>query len=148
MGIEVVWAIFRPISPSKSLKKILLCSFYSPPLAGKNAKLVDHLTDEVQKFLALNPDGGIIVSGDANLLDIDALLEADSSLKQIVKVPTRKDKTLDIVVTNLGKYFKPPMSIPPLNPDDPQTAHPGDHLVLLVLPVSNQMGLRNETQVS
>ena len=67
----------------------------------------------MQRFLSLNPGGGIVLSGDANSLDVDSLLEADSSLVQIVKIPTRKDKTLDIFVTNLQAYYQEPVSIPP-----------------------------------
>ena len=87
------------------MEKILLCCFYSPPFAGKNQLLVSHISDEVQKFLSHNPDsGGVVLSGDMNLMDLDTILTMDSSLRQIVTVPTRKDKILDVVVTNLGEF--------------------------------------------
>ena len=63
------------------------------------------------------------------------LLHTDSALKQIVTIPTRKGKTLDVFVTNLGDSYQSPVALPPLQPDDPEHAHPSDHNGLLVLPV-------------
>ena len=110
-------------------------------------KLVAHITHEVESFLSSNPDGGVIVSGDMNFLDLGALLETDASLKQVVKVPTRKDKTLDIVVTNLKKYYLSPIAILPLQPDDPAHAHPSDHSGILVLPLQQQRSLLKNQRV-
>ena len=146
-GLEVVWALYRPDKSFKDFNKVLLCSFYSPPLAGKKSSLVSHTSEEVQRFLSLNPGGGIVLSGDANSLDVDSLLKADSSLVQIVKIPTRKDKTLDIFVTNLQAYYQEPFSIPPLLPDNPQTAHPSDHLGVLVLPVNSMSKRQNQSKI-
>ena len=83
-----------------------------------------------------NPDsGGVVLSGDMNLMDLDTILTMDSSLRQIVTVPTRKDKILDVVVTNLGEFYEVPIALPPLQPDDPRHGKPSDHQGVLVSPI-------------
>ena len=32
--LEIVWALMRPVVPTGDIKKIILCSFYSPPPCG------------------------------------------------------------------------------------------------------------------
>ena len=50
------------------------------------------------------PNCGILVTGDFNRLDISGLL-GHFRLKQIVKVPTRKDATLDLILTNMHEHY-------------------------------------------
>ena len=42
--LEVVWALLRPNEVSGRIKKVILCSFYSPPNSRKNRDLVDHIS--------------------------------------------------------------------------------------------------------
>ena len=43
-NLEVVWGLLKPRSLSPSLyKRIIACSFYSPPSKGKHSKLADHI---------------------------------------------------------------------------------------------------------
>ena len=64
------------------------------------------------------------------------LLSIDSNFKQIVKVPTRKDKILDVVVTDLESFYQEPVAIPP-GPVDGQVGVPSDHQGVLVEPINN-----------
>ena len=41
--LEVVWGLLKSKSDDAKYKKILLCSFYSPPRSRKNQKFTDHL---------------------------------------------------------------------------------------------------------
>ena len=68
------------------------------------------------------------------MLDLNALLNIDCSLRQIVPFPTRGDRTLDIVVTNMSSLYGVPEPLPPLQPDDPAHAEPSDHAGVLVFP--------------
>ena len=63
-SVEAVWGICKPKSPKVIFREILLCSFYSPPDAGKNTKLIAHISEEIQRFLATKTDARVIVSGD------------------------------------------------------------------------------------
>ena len=42
-NLEVVWGLLRPKNPSNKFKKIIICSFYSPPNKKKNSKMADHI---------------------------------------------------------------------------------------------------------
>ena len=50
------------------------------------------------------PNCGLLVTGDFNRLNIDGLLN-HFRLRQIVKVPTRKKATLDLILTNMHEYY-------------------------------------------
>jgi hypothetical protein len=63
------------------------------------------MTTTLQSLLMTHPNAGIIISGDRNNIDISTLLSIDPSLRQTVQRPTRGDKILDVIVTNLARYF-------------------------------------------
>ena len=44
-NLEVVWGLVKPKDESAKFKKIIVCSFYSPPNSKKNLKLGDHSAD-------------------------------------------------------------------------------------------------------
>ena len=53
------------------------------------------------------PGCGLLVTGYFNRLNIDGL-QNHFRLKQIVKVPTRKKATLNLILTNMLVYYSPP----------------------------------------
>ena len=63
------------------------------------------------------PNCGILVTDDFNRLDISGLLR-HFRLKQIVKVHTRKDATLDLILTNMHEYYSPPQPFAPFGLSD------------------------------
>ena len=68
--------------------------------------------------------------GDFNDLKIDEIRDA-CALKQVVKVPTRKEATLDLILTNKGNsLYKKPITLPSIGTSD--------HLSVLYEPVENQ----------
>ena len=56
-------------------------------------------------------------------------------LKQIVKVPTRKKATLDLVLTNMHEYYSPPQAYPPFGLSD--------HNVVVATPVDGKRNISN-----
>ena len=42
-NLEVVWGLVKPKNQSTKFRKIIACSFYSPPDKKKNSKLADHI---------------------------------------------------------------------------------------------------------
>ena len=83
-----------------------------------------------------------IIAGDTNRLNLSPILNLSPSLKQVVKVPTRlnPDVTLDPVITTLGRFYQPPVTKPPLDNDEDKDGKPSDHLVVLMYPISAQIG--------
>ena len=53
----------------------------------------------------MKPNSKIIIAGDVNQLDIRNLLNQPSFV-QLVKVPTRGQRILDVFITNAPHYWK------------------------------------------
>ena len=111
-AVEVVWGLLRPKTVSGRINTIIACCFYSPPKSWKNTVLIDHITVTLQTLLNTHSNAGIIISGDRNSIDIPVLLSIDPSLRQTVRLPTRGLKILDVIVTNLARFFNEPEIIP------------------------------------
>ena len=67
--------------------------------------LLDFLIDSCERLLLSVPDAKLIIAGDINQLEIKTLLNYHS-LAQIVKVPTRGRKILDVFITNVPNYWE------------------------------------------
>jgi hypothetical protein len=42
-NLEVLWGLLRPKNAGTKFKKIIVCSFYSPPNKQRNSKMADHI---------------------------------------------------------------------------------------------------------
>jgi len=65
-------------------------------------------------------DCALLVCGDFNRCGIKRLTNA-FRLKQIIKVPTRKNVTLDFIITNLYTHYCDPQASPPFGLSDHST---------------------------
>ena len=97
----------------------------------------ERLAVTLQSLLKIHPSAGVIVSGDRNDLDVSAILSIDPSLRQTVRHPTRGVKVLDIIATNLSRYYSEPIIVPPLHPDTPGQGAPSDHNGVVAIPHNN-----------
>ena len=75
------------------------------------AKL-DYLWQRLSFIESLFSICGLLIVGDLNRLNTKRL-QISFDLKQIVTFPTRGDRTLDLVLTNLEEYYKDPIQSPP-----------------------------------
>lgn len=71
----------------------------------------DHLFQSLVLVESKYPNCGLLVSGDFNRLNIGGVLN-HFRLKQIVKVPTRRDATLYLVLTNMHEFYCSPEAYP------------------------------------
>ena len=133
-GLEVVWGLLKPKSSTAQIKKIIACSFYSPPNNGRNTRLADYLVGALQMLITKYPDAGIIMGADRNKMDISPILNCGLRLRQEVNRNTRHGSILDILIMNLSRFYNSPIIAPPLNPDDPTKAKPSDHSVPIAIP--------------
>ena len=92
---------------------------YHPPGADE-VYIRDHLFDSLTRAESTHPNCGLIVAGDFNRLDVKRL-QKHFRLKQIGKSPTRKNATLDLVLTNMGEYYTKPQIFPPFRLSDHNT---------------------------
>ena len=84
-----------------------------------------------------------ILAGDTNRLNLKSILNLSPRLRQLVKVPTRRnpDAILDTIISTLGEYFQFPFTLPPLDNDEDKDGKPSDHLIVLMKPINE-----NETR--
>ena len=133
--LEVIWGLLRPKNEKAFFKKILVCSFYSPPKSRKNMKLTDHLVTTLQILKTKYPDAPMILGADKNSMNIEPLLKCGLKLKQVVDLPTRQGKTLSIILMNTPQFYNSPVIIPPVPCDDPSRGGvPSDHSVPVSYP--------------
>ena len=105
-NIEAVWGLLKPRAGSAQFKKIIACSFYSPPNKRSNSKMADHLVTTLHMLNAKYPDSGIILGADKNKMDIRPLLNCGLKLRQVVDKNTRQNSILSIIIMNTFKYYK------------------------------------------
>ena len=133
-NLEVVWGLIRPKNPSAKYKKIIVCSFYSPPNKKKNSKMADHIVSTLQMLSSKHPDCGLILGADKNDMDIKPILNSGLRLRQVVNRFTRQNVVLDIIIMNLSGCYKSVIIAPPLQPDDPSKAKASDPSVPVCIP--------------
>ena len=106
--------------------EFFVATLYHPPdPVYKASDLLDFLSDCCEEILLSNPNSKITIAGDINQLDIKDLTR-HHAIQQIVKAPTRGQKTLDVFLTNCPLYWKTPSEF--------QGLVRSDHLAVLVLP--------------
>ena len=98
-SLEIVWGMLKPKKITGHIAKIIVCCFYSPPQRKKNSKLVDHMTETINELYQVHPSAGIIIAGNRNGMEMADLVSIDPSLKQVVKLPTRGQNILDVVMS-------------------------------------------------
>ena len=135
--IEVTWGLLRPKVVTGKISKIICCAFYSPPYSKKKTKLIDHLSSTLQDLLLDHPGAAIVIAGDRNDLSVGRILSIESSLQQIVSAPTHGRKILDVVFTNIWKFYNDPVIVSPIPVDDPSKGVPSDHLGVVVEPIQH-----------
>lgn len=116
---EILWLYLRPERLPRGFSCIIAGLVYHPP--GADASLIrDHLFNSLTAAEAQYPNCAILVTGDFNRLNVSRLLN-HFRLRQIVKVPTRKNVTLDLMLTNIHEYYCAPQTYPPFGLSDHNT---------------------------
>ena len=130
--LEVLWVSVRPKWLPRSVSNIIICGIYYPGsnsiYAPAQEDLVTYLTESVQKFMNRYTSPLFMLMGDFNDLDIGEICEI-CRFQQVVKVPTRGEATLDLILTNINNvYYQDPISLPQIGD--------GDHFCVLYSPKS------------
>ena len=103
---ESLWLHLRPTRLPRGFSCIIAAVIYHPPKSDDRS-FREHLFQSLTLVESKYPNCGILVTGDFNRLDIGCLLR-HFRLKQIVKEHTRKDATLDLILTNMHYHYSPP----------------------------------------
>ena len=117
---ECLWAKISTLN-----SEYYVAAVYHPPssvyLPGD---FLDYLIDSVERLLSSIPNARLIIAGDVNQLDINSLLN-QHSLAQIVKIPTRGVRTLDVLITNFTQLWTKVRAV--------KSLVRSDHLAVLVV---------------
>ena len=120
--LECLWLSCRPIWLPRSVSVIVVCAVYYPgsnsDYAPNQSELIDHITDNILKLKVKYSEPLFFVLGDFNDLNIDPILKI-CQLSQKVKVPTRGNSILDLILTNAcDSLYYPPYTIPKIGKSD------------------------------
>ena len=120
--MEVLWANLRPKRLPRGISNIIVAVVYQPP-AADDATMKDYLISSLEILEIKYPNCAIVLAGDFNKTLLALLQSAVKvfQLKPVVDFPTRGDRTLDQVFTNLTEYFSSPCSLPAFGLSDHQT---------------------------
>ena len=107
-NFESLWLYLRPKKLFLGFSCLAVCVIYHPPSSDNNN--LEHLIPKLDIALSLYPNAGIFFIGDFNRCPISTVLR-HFTLKQIVKVPSRGNSTLDLILTNMSALCNPPVSL-------------------------------------
>ena len=145
VGVECVWAMITPkhTTPQSKVKNIAVASvYYRGPKSTKKEELLDHIS-ETFHFLSAKYGANLhfIIAGDTNRLNLSPITSLSPNLKQVVKVHTRLNPPaiLDPIITTLSKWYQPPVTKPPINPNRNSGGKASDHLVVLMCPLVSEL---------
>ena len=136
--LEVMYVSIRPCSLPRSVSNIVLCAVYYPGSKSQYAPpqedIIMHLIESIQFFYENYTNPLIMLLGDFNDLNIIDICET-CLLQQVVKVPTRKNAILDLIMTHLDNtLYKDPVTLPSIGNSD--------HLCVVYVP-NNQLKQEN-----
>ena len=129
-NLECLWVTIRPKWLPRSVSNIIVCGIYYP---GSNSiyapcqdDLIFHITTTVHYLKRIYVSPLFLVVGDFNDLAIDSICTS-CDFKQEVKVPTRNNAILDLILTNRNnELYDEPLSLPKIGD--------GDHFPILYKP--------------
>ena len=98
-SFEALWLKLRPTLLPRGFSCIVLGIIYHPP-NNNNPGILDYPWQRLLSIESRFPNSGLLIVGDFNRLNTKRL-QNSFDLRQIVKFPTRGDKILDLVLTNL-----------------------------------------------
>ena len=101
----------------KGIKNFICASIYCPPRSKTNDLMIEHIQFNLNSLTALYPGAGIYLGGDINNLDCSRLCNTFPDMVNIVASPTRGEKILDVIVTNLHTAYDKAIILPPIQPD-------------------------------
>ena len=117
--LEILWLAVRPAWLPRNISVIILAAVYFPPksLAKTRDELIEHITATTRLLQAKYDNPGFMILGDLNTFPDKEVTRA-LNFKQVVKVPTRGKNILDKIITNVQKFYEPPVSLPALGNSD------------------------------
>ena len=102
-SFEMLWAKLGPARLPRGCNSIVVGTLYHPPSASDPA-IMEYLIKCLSTIESCYPNCGILIAGDSNRLQITRLRN-NFQLKQIVHLPTRGRRTLELILTDISEYY-------------------------------------------
>ncbi len=102
-NMEVLWVWLRPKRLPRGVPCVIIGTIYHPPNAD-DREMLDYLSTTLTIIEGQYPDCGIFLAGDFNRLNVSRL-STQFKIKQLVRSPTRGDRILDLILTNLPQLY-------------------------------------------
>ena len=115
-SFEMLWIQISPTRLPRGYSSILLGTFYHQPSAN-DSSFLEYLERCLSSIEKRYSNSGFCLVGDFNRLQTTQLRN-NYNLKQIVNFPTRGERMLDLVRTNLQDHYETPTQRPPLGLSD------------------------------
>ena len=110
--VEALWVRVTPPHHPRHAASIICCVVYHPPRAPSKDALLHHLTHASDLLRVRYPSAKIIICGDFNEIDTFDL-QNELHISQLVDFPTHENRTLDLILTDLGDHYNPPQPMAP-----------------------------------
>ena len=117
---ETLWLHIRPNKLPRDYSSLIGGIIYHSPNDDDALIRDNDLLSSLTKIEFEFPNCGILLAGDFNRLNINFLFK-HFRLKQFVKVSTRNNATLDLLLTNLHGHYDLPRGFPPFGLSDHNT---------------------------
>jgi hypothetical protein len=111
---ELLWINMRMPRLPRGFSNLVIGTVYHPPSAGAPAML-DYLSTCLSALESRFSDCGFIILGDFKRLNISRL-KYNYNLRQLINFPTPGKNTLDLILTNLYKFYGPTSKVCTLRP--------------------------------
>ena len=141
VDVETVWAMFVPKNSEQSSKvnKIAVGSYYISPKSKHKQDTIDNIVENIHQIRAqYDNDVRFLIGGDFNKTDFRDVLDCYGALQQVVTQPTRKNSSLEILLTDMATLYHPVSTIEPLECDEDKIGEDSDHRIVVFAPKNNQ----------
>ena len=125
-GVECLWIKLSPSKTPRDLSSLFICVVYHSPgqAVSTQTTLIRFLRESVDYIRTRSPSAGFLICGDFNEACSKVKQFCSSTgLRQVVRQATRdkSGKILDLLITNLAKYYEEPTMHAPFGLSDHNT---------------------------
>ena len=110
IGVEAVWRIASPKNPNAKVGKIAIGSFYISPKSKFKQESIEHIVEVIHCLRSKHEKISFLVCGDFNKVPVHEVLMSYGAMKQICSVATRKNASLEVILTHWSPF--PPPYLP------------------------------------
>ena len=114
-NIEIIWLQIRPQSLPPGSSIICVGTVYFPPSSRSELRMAyeEHIIQVVDKMRSTYSNPHFLICGDFNRFPVQSLCHI-TGFQQIITSPTHVNSILDVIITDLGDYYREPVIPSPL----------------------------------